>query len=804
VRPDTAGHPDRIMLESYVRSAFRSLLRNRAASFINVVGLSIALASSVAVYLFLQVYYTLDTFHEHGARVFMVEHVVARDGAEQTWGTAPLPLGPALAADVPQVERAVRVAWAAGDVRTADAAFDERIGFADAGFFDVFTFPLRAGTPAALATPGTVVLSDAAARTYFGDADPMGRRLTIAFGDAGAQAFTVAGVAAPFPRNAGFRFDVLLPFDARPTSAAARADDWAGVVDATFLQLRRPEDLGPVAAQMGRYVARHNAAAPDAPIERFVFENLARPAPDGYTVLQRPTEAPHPAFSLIMVAMAGFMMALSCVNYVNISLGSAARRFKEIGVRKVMGGTRRQLIAQFMAENLLLCALAMVLGLALAWLFLIPLFNGLFVMQIALAPTENLGLWAFLAGLLAFVAVASGAYPALYVSSFQPALIFQGKQGLVEKRWLTRGLLTVQFVIAFFAVIATVVLLMNGRHLRGQAWGYDPEGLVVVRLSDPAQFERLRDVAAGQASVRRGAGSQDHVGVAMGRTRFTPGDGAPGEGAEHEAVEVVVGPGYAETLGLRLHSGRLFDERLRSDAAEAVVVNRRFVRERGWAEPLGQTLRIDRQVYTVVGVVEDFLYDPVTQPQPLLLRLAGAPYRFLTLRVAPGAEADVRALLEAEWAAHVPDLPFEAFTQEEVFDRQIDSYANLARGIGYLAALALLIACMGVFGLASQNVARRMKEVGVRKVLGASVPHLVLLVNRVFVGILAAAALVATAVSYGGLRVLVGLDAANVMPLTPLPFVVAYLLVLLPVAVSVASQSRALATANPAETLRRE
>jgi hypothetical protein len=789
------------MLKSYLRSAVRSLLRDPVPALINVVGLAIALASSVTVYVFLQVYYTLDTFHANGDRVVMAEHVVVRDGVEETWGTVPLPLGPALAADLPQVERAVRVAWEGGDVRTADASFDERVGFAEAGFFDVFTFPLRAGTPAALATPGTVVLSDAAARRYFGDAEAVGRRLTIAVGEGGAEAFTVGAVAAPFPNNAGLRFDVLLPFEAHPL--AARPDDWAADVDATFLLLRRPGDLDAVAAQTGRYLARANAADPGAPVERFRFERLAQPAPDGYTVRQRPTEAPHPAFALIMVALALFMMALACVNYVNIALGSAARRLKEIGVRKVMGGTRRQLAAQFMTENLLLCALALLLGLAVAGLALVPLFNRLFVIQIGLSLTADPGLWAFLVGLLAFVGVASGAYPALYVAAFQPARIFQGTQALAEKRWLTRGLMTVQFVIAFFAVIATVLLLMNGRYLRGQAWGYDGADVLVVRLSDPAQFAPLRDAALGLAAVERVGGSEGHVGAAMGRRVYTVGDGAPG-GPEHAAGEFAVGPGYAETMGLRLRAGRFLDERLRSDAA-AVVVNERLVRAHGWAAPLGQTLRLGGRPYAVAGVVEDFLYDPVSRPPPMLLRLGDeAAYRYLAVRVAPGGMAAVRGRLEAAWAAHAPGLPFDAFAQAEVFERQHAAYANLARGIGYLAGLALLIACMGVFGVASQNVARKRKEVSVRKVLGASVPHLLYRVNRAILAVLAVAAAVATAASYGGLRVLLGLDAANFMPLTPLPFVAAYLLVLLTVAVSVAAQSRALATTDPAEALRRE
>lgn len=789
------------MIKSYFRSAVRNLRANKVSSLINVVGLSIALASAITVYLFLQVYYMLDTFHEHAERIVMVEHEVTRDGETQTWGTAPLPLGPALAADLPQVERAVRLAWSGGDVRTDGATFEERIAFADAGFFDVFTFPLQAGTPAALTEPGTAVLSDAAARKFFGDADAVGRRLTVSAGGAGALAVTVGAVAAPFPNTASFRFSVLLPFSARPD--AARPDDWSAEAVATFLLLRRPGDAPAVVAHMNRLLPRVNEAVPDAPIDRFVAETLSRPGPRAHKVNRRPTEAPDPILVSVLIGLAACMMALACVNAVNIALGGAYQRVREIGVRKVLGGTRGQLVAQFMAEHVLLCAVALGAGVGVAWLFTVPLFNRVFVLQIDWSLASDPGLWAALAGLLLVVSVASGAYPALVGASFEPARILRGAVRPAATRRLVHGLTLAQFVLAFVAVIGTVVLAVNGRHFAGQAWGYDRDGVVVVPLPDPSLFGPLRDAAAGRAGVLQVAGTPDHVGATLGRARFALGSEAPDVPPAHEARVLDVGPGYAEAVGLRLHSGRLFDERLASDTA-SVVVNARLARSVGWADAVGQTLRFDGQEVTVVGVVEDFLYDPLIQPGPLVLRASAAPPAFLVVRAVPGSERAVEAALAADWARLAPDLPFEAFAQTEVFDAQIESYTNLARGIGTLAALALLIACMGVFGLASQNVARQMKEASVRKVLGASVAGLVVRVNRPVLVILAVAGTVTTAASAVGLHVLAGLGVLNLAPLTPVPFVAAYLLISFAVAVSVAAQSRTLVLANPADVLRRE
>ncbi len=785
------------MLKSYLRSALRALRRDLTVSAINVVGLSIALASCVTVYLFLQVYYTLDTHHPNAERIFMAEEVARRGSEEETVGRVPMSFGPTLAQALPQVEKVVRVMRAEADVRTAEATFTRRVTFAEPGFFGLFSFPLARGT-ADLSRPGGAVLSADDARALFGDADPIGQRLTIPLGET-AQSFTVTGVAAPFPDNAGFRFSVLLPFSAHPD--AEQAESWSTAADATFLLLRQPGDADAVAAHAARLVPRANEARPERPISHFVLDNLAHPAPGAHRVAARPTEAPEPAFAIIMVGLALLMLALSCFNYVNIALGAAGRRIREIGVRKVIGGTRAHLVAQFMFENLLLCAAALVLGIALAWLALVPLFNDLFVLQISLSLADA-PLWLFLAGMLAFVGVASGAYPALYVAAFQPARILQGRARLAARRGLTHGLMTAQFVIASLAVVVTVLLAFNGRYLAGQAWGYSPDGIVVVRLLDPAQWTPLAAFATGQAAVERVAGARDHVGAAMDPVLYATEADAPEAPPERRAYALTVGTDYLETMELPLLQGRLLDP---ARDADAVVVNRRFAQQNGLADPVGQRVRLaGGHEAEIVGVVSDFLYNPLFQPLPLVFRASDAAPRFLVVRARAGGEAGVEKALEGEWKRLYPDQPFEAFTQREVFSDQLGSYNNLARGIGYLAALALLIACLGVFGLASQNAARRMKEMSVRKVLGASVPHLVFVANRVFLVILAIASAVATVVAGAGLVALGGVEEINLMPITPVPFVVSYAAVLLAVSLAVAAQSRRIARANPTDALRAE
>ena len=790
-----------IMLQNYFTSAYRTLLKNKVASFINLFGLSVAVACSIVVYVFLQNYLTIDRFHENGETIFLVEHTVEQDNELQTWGTSPMPLGPVLAATFPEIERSVRLNSRGGLVQYEGGIFEERIVFADEGFFDMFTFPLAYGSPAALSDPSAVILSREMAYKYFGQEPALGKQLTFSFGNDHTETFTVQGVAEAFPDNRGFYFNFLINYDKQRDLGGERLDDWAVFTSATFIQVRAPKEMEALAARMTPYVALQNAANEEWTVQSFLFDNLRHPASDAYMVQGRVAEAAHPGFILMLLAIPLVMLALSCFNYVNISLGASVRRLREIGVRKVMGSTKMQLVLQFMAENLLLCFLSLLLGLGIAWGFLVPLFNGVFVNQITLSLTENLGLWFFLVGLLAVVGFASGAYPAFYIASFQPVVIFRGNYTLARKQWFTRAFLTVQFVLAFITVISGVYTTLNGRYLLRQDWGYPADQTLVVRINGSDQFTRLRNEIHQHPNVVEVAGSEHHVGESLG------GAVVDIEGVKKNMRYYGVGPRYFEALGLRLASGRFFDEHLNVDAASDAVINRAFAEAEGWTEPIGQTLRVDGTIYTVVGVVEDFLMHPMLRDRPIFFLPSGEqPYQYLSIRLQAGTAAATAAALEPVWKRLFPDAPFSFFFQDDVFDIHYQSYANLAEAFSYIAALALLISCMGLFGLASQNIARRLKEVSIRKVLGASVPSVALLVNRGFLTMLAVAAAIASPVCYFGLTALfTAFDARALhLPMGPDLFIFSYTLIFVTAALSVAMQARTLVTANPADVLRGE
>lgn len=789
------------MLQIYFKLALRNLLANKLVTGINIFGLSIAVGCSIVVFLFLRNHWTMDNFHRNGDRIFIAEYTVDNQGQAETWGDSPIPLGPALAADFPQVERAVRVELQGAKVYLDNRVFDEVVYFADTGFFDVFTFPLQTGTPVALTEPDAVILSADAAKKFFNGADAVGKEVTLVFENQVRKVFTVKGVAAPFPENTGFRFSLITGFNALTATGTDGLTDWGRHIWGTFVQLHRPDDIGVLSTKMNRYTALHNAANREVQMKALVFDNLRHPNPRAYDVMRRPAEAAHPIVTVIFSLIALLMMALSCFNYINISLGYVGKRLKEIGIRKTIGGRKMQVVGQFMSENLLLCFLALLIGLVLAQTVFTPFFNAIMVTQVSVSFGANPWLWAFLVGLLLFTALASGAYPAFYVSAFRPVAILKGRQQLDGKKGLTRVLLVTQFMLAFATVIIGVVIAASGRYWKNLPWGYQPDQTLVLRLEHAGQFSFLKNEASRNPHVLQVAGSADHVGEMKTNELVFVGNDTL------EAIRYDVGAGYFEAMGLRLKTGRFFDERRPREDADAVLVNATFLKKRSWTDAVGREIRLNDQTCRVVGVVDDFKSSASRTDRPVVFHLAEPDhFGYLVLRHAAGAGGAVQGYMKTAWERLYPETPFNYFRQEKVFDSFYQGYNNLSLAFGYIAALALIIACLGLFGLAAQNFSSRLKEVSIRKVLGASTPGIILLANRQFLSMLALAGILATGACYAGIQLVMNAaeEFTGGIRLGVAPYLIANLIVFLTAALAVGGQSWKLARTAPVDTLRNE
>ncbi len=790
------------MFKNYFKVACRNLLKNKLYSLINIFGLSIAVAFCIVAYLNHDYNTSFDLFHQNAEEIYRLKSVRAQNGRERIWGYTPRPLAPALAQDFPSVKRAVRLSAATAVVKSGDKIFNERVLHADPDFFAMFTFPLKYGDFEVLRDKNKIVLSEAAAIKYFGDANPVGEQITLRYRDGQPRAFFIGAVAKKIPDNSSIQFDVLAALEILVDVGIDKPDSWSDWARATFVQSSDPAQMATLAQKMERYLAAHNAAVgPEWQVARFEVEPL-----QGMGMKTRDVraeilkQAMHPAGIISPTIIAALLLLMACFNYINTAIASSSQRLKEIGVRKVVGGMRAQLVWQFLGENLLLCAIALVVGIALAEIF-VPAYDQLWTyFELTLDYSQNLGLLFFLGGLLLLLGLVAGAYPAFYITAFHPVTIMRGKQKFGRSSWLSRTLLTFQFTISILTVIASIVFVQNAGFLRNMDLGYGKDMAIIVPLREAKYFAPFKNAVAQNPNIVSVGGSMSHVGYNWGNATVASAS------QKLETTLLSVGYNYLETMQIRLAQGRTFDENLPSDLQNAVVINQKFANELGWAEPLGQTVTLDTLRYTVIGVVEDFHNESVWRPiAPCLFRMA-KPENIRHLAVRANAENlhATNEFLRETWRRVVPDLPYEGFYQEEVLAEAFEVSNNIKTMFIYIAVLAIAISAMGLFALVALNIARRTKEMGIRKVLGAGMLHIMNLVNKEFILLLCVATAVASLAGYFAMRALLESIYAYHVGFSALPFLLAGAIVFTAAALTVGSQVFKVATANPVEALRYE
>ncbi|PIQ60303.1 MAG: hypothetical protein COV99_11805 [Bacteroidetes bacterium CG12_big_fil_rev_8_21_14_0_65_60_17] len=788
-----------IMLANYLRVAYRNLLKNRSATIINVTGLSISVATAVFVFFFVEAELTRDRFHAGGETVLQVMSVVDRGDHQELNGMSPMPLGPAMRASIPQVEQAGRMTWGRVTAGAAGETFDESNWYADPAFMEMLSFPMAHGEPARLEEPDAIVLSHAMSEKYFGDANPVGESMTLYFPDGRELAFNVVAVADPFPSKASFLFNAIIPFTHMASDAAA----WDVRTGATFIRVAHPADVEAVAAKMDGFREQQVAADPDRPVEYFRFVGLYDLATTASTVTNSLAGGSPAAARILFSVVALFMLLLSCINYITISVGAASRRLREIGVRKTMGGTRSQIVWQFLAENTLVCGLSLGLGILLAYAWFVPGFNAMFAAQgggVTPADAEATNLWIFLTLLFVVITVASGLWPALRVSRFSPVAIFKGRTVLGGGGKMTYGFLTFQFVLAFLTMIMGVVLAQNAEFVMERDWGYDAEQKLVVPLRTDGAFRQLATEIEDIPGVERVVGANNHFWSSWQSTTVHVGDGRMG------AVRFDVGEGFVDLYGLELVAGSSFPDGAHTALDGSVLVNELFASRRDWTpgEAVGQTVRQDTLSLTILGVVKNIQYDDFYSPlEPAILaQLPGQDFRYMTIQLAPGSAVAAEKAVKAAWHTLWPDRAWEGFFQDTVFDRILQENRNIRSLFGFVSVLALLISCMGLYGIVTQRIAARRREISIRKVLGATLASLASEMNRTFVIIVAVAAVLATPLGYVAMEGLLSSIYADPMPLGPSAFVLSLTFVLGTALVTIASQFRRIARMNPADELR--
>jgi len=715
------------MFLNYCRIIFRSLRKTSLYAFINILGLGIGIAAliwGVQVYRFNTSY---DSWHRNREHIFRVLITVA--GGEGLKGPCPGPLTTAAVKDYPGVQQAVR--WEGRGLSIQPKGKDPfavQVHFTDPTFLDLFTFPLLRGQ-AQLSNPSTVLITETAAKKFFGATDPIGQTLTLYSGQPFKKPLTVTGILKDPPANSSFQFETLTAtdnyvyFDGSPL----RRDDWAHISDAVFLKLADPRQAPQLSKSFNRYIPLEQKARQDLKVTSFTLQSLSQTAAESAVIdknamLERPGD-PGVYAPLILAIL---ILLSACLNFANTTVAQSRRRLKEIGIRKVMGSSLRQIMLQQLME----CALIVVPAIGLAMLldyWWLPFYNGMIIhTDIHASYLQDHTLQLTLAITFLIVILVAGAYPAFYVSRFNATSIFRGAVRFGGTNLFSRCLLGLQIVITFITLITSFAFLRNAAFQRDYDYGYRREDIMGIWLPQGANGKVLRDELSRLPGVQQIAGVRDQIGFSYHSWPLEAG------GKKKECTYLEVAPGYTDLMGLHLVAGALPQNV--DTSQQKMLINEKLAFAMGWtpSQSIGRTIRKDANTTClVVGVLKDFTQNSFGDPiQPLAICLITPDQASQwVIRARPGHLGEVYDQVRTTWARLYPATPLNTYFQDEVSVFTMRLNGIITKIFSGFALISIFMAATGMFALVSLTVLKRLREIAIRKVVGARGRHIFWLVG---------------------------------------------------------------------------
>jgi putative ABC transport system permease protein len=745
------------MSKNYLMIALRHIKRSKGYSFINIAGLAIGMTCCIMIMLWVQDELSFDRYHENADRIYRLT-VDANLGAPLRAPVSNAISAPTLVGEYPEVLSAARIERPGrASVKYGDIQFyEENVGYADNSIFEVFTFPMISGDPkSALSTAYTVVITEEMAEKYFGDEDPIGKILKFD----GETDHTVTGVVENVPSNSHFTFDMLRSFETLYMENREEMEQGMRFRYFTYLLLADNADyreleqklptlvetqLGPVINSLGGSM-------------KFLLQPLTSihlHSDMGYDL----SANGNIAHVYLFAAIALFILLIACFNFINLSTARSASRAKEVGIRKTFGAARNKLIRQFLGESVIYSVLAIFLSSILLELSL-PLFNSLAGRELSFHYLQTP--W-FIPGLLLFalaVGFVAGFYPAFFLSSFQPVRVLQGglKAGLSNSRFRS-VLVLIQFAISITLIIGTITIYNQLYFMKNKKLGFNKKQVVVIPGIDDTirqSLSTLKEELAAVPGVLHVAASSRVPGRGVMKGVLRP------EGfSEDQPVTMdllTVDPDFLPTMGIELAAGRNFSNDLASDTTDAVIINQAAARKIGWDDPIGKKFiftpppgsETPITSATVVGVVKDFHISSLHQRiEPLFVDYALERMSTITVKIAPDNISGTLELLKSKWEGIVPNKPFDYQFLDETFDSQYRSEERMGNIALSFSLLAIFIGCLGLFGMSAFSAEQRTKEIGIRRVLGASVTGIVGLLSKEFLMLVAIANLIAWPIAY--------------------------------------------------------
>ncbi len=753
------------MFENYFKTAFRNITRNKVYSFINIAGLSLGLACAMLIMLYVKDEVSFDRFHKNVHNIYRIvskssEHKMTMTGALQ---------GPRFSQNVPGIKSFVRIRNGAEDIKTGKYVQSQDLVFADSNFFSVFTFPLLSGDPkTCLTEPHSIVLSEDVAKRQFGTSDAVGKIIMIKDGGTFVP-YKVTAVAKRCPQNSSIQFEALMPIKISDAEEK-NTESWFGFFLNTFVVLNDKANLQTVEKQMQSFYVSDAKQAFDAIMKKIAIKNgrmatyFLQPYSDIHLSMELPvndnlghlskgavrvsnglTNAGNPIYSYILSGIALFVLLIACINFVNLTVAHSVKRAKEIGIRKVIGGNRKQLIIQFLGESFFLCTIAFVLAIVLAQSVL-PLFGDLANKALSLSYLLDAKLIIAYIVLYIITGLFAGFYPALVLSGYSPVQTLYSRFQIAGKNHLQKSLVVLQFTLASFLIIATLIIYSQFNFLTKTNLGYDDSNLVMTEVHDTKRADATTFKNELMKNPNIVGVSAKNWGIMQAITMNVVDSGI---NFQYETVD----ENYLPLLKIPLVAGRNFSSAFSSDTAQSVIINESFVKAMHWKNPIGEVVNLDWGVierYHVIGVVKDYHFASLNDkivPQ-LFTSKSSSTFGTYYIKIKPGSETISLKWIQKLFAQFYPTGPYSYVFKN---DENRNQYANVEKWkqiILFGAALTIFISCIGLFGLSVLSAEKRTKEIGIRKVFGASVQDIVTILSTDFIKLVVMALVIASPLVY--------------------------------------------------------
>lgn len=737
------------MFKNYFNIAWRNLKRNRIYSAINIMGLSLGLACAMLIILYTKDELSYDRFHANTNNIYRVTATrINPDGS--IWmkgGTTGFFQGPRFMANIPEIKSFTRIQSAFNDFRLGREIVSRELYQVDQSFFSTFSFPFVAGDPkTALVQPSSIVITEKIAKEHFGNENALGKVIEVKK-DNQFQPFIVTGVTKETPENSTVKFDVLMPLIVSEQQAN-NSENWMNFHLNTFLLLSGKADIGAVEKKMNAVFEKEAGATVKMMAEKFGDKASTHHGLQPLVKMHLDTEyvadnglkqASNPIYSYILSGIALFILLIACINFVNLTIARSLKRAREIGIRKVIGSDRKQLIAQFLGESFVLCAAAFLLAIVMVQLVL-PSFNELSNKALALSYLFDWKLVLGYTGLFLITGMLAGFYPALVLSGFSPVKTLYGRFKLAGKNYLQKSLVVLQFSLATLLIIATLTIYSQFSFLTSKDLGYDDSNMVLVEKGsiNYTKGKLLKETLMTNPNILdvalKSGGRMGTIAHINNGTKI---------GFDYEMVDA----SYLPLYKIGMAKGRNFSADFPSDSSKAVLVNEAFVRAAGWKDPIGQEVDFfyRNEKMTVVGVVKDYHFRALNEeigPQLFTMKPDNV-FGVTFIKIKPRSESESLKHIEATFKKLFPLSPYKYKFKDLENLRAYRSEARWKQMMLFGAVLTIFISCIGLFGLSVLAAEKRTKEIGIRKVLGASVAGVITTLSKDFLKLVTIAMLIA-------------------------------------------------------------